>query len=79
MSALGVVLEVPGAHQGEGIEAVQMMATGRADVEQGFGVEHRVGEIDVYAAEGIHAVYKTVEIELNEMVDRDARDPPGSR
>ena len=33
-------------------------------------VEHRVGEIHVDAAKGIHAVYKPVEIELDEMVDR---------
>ena len=67
-----VVLELTGAYQGQGLDTVQVVAASRVDIEQRPRVPDRVGKVDVDTAKGIDTVYEAVEVELDEMVDRDA-------
>ena len=65
--AVGVVLEVAGPGQGQGLGAVERLAAGGRDVEAGVVVAdpgravlvpHRVGEVHRDAAEGVDRVLR---------------------
>ena len=66
-----LVLHVAGPHDLERLRAVQLEAAGRLDVEAGIGVVDRLGEVHLDAAEGLDHVDEAVEVQLDEMLNRD--------
>ncbi len=57
-------------HDLECLGAVQLDATRRLDIQARIGVVDRLGEVHLYATEGLNHVDKAVEIQFDEMLDR---------
>ena len=66
-----LVLEVTGPHDLERLGPVERDAAGGLDVEPRVGVEDRLGEVHLDPAERVHDVDEAVEVQLDEVLDRD--------
>src|SRR5207237_3423851 len=67
----GEVLEVPGPDDGEGLEAVEVLAAGPGDVEAGECIPQRHGEAHVDPAEVVDDALEAVEVDRHVVVDGD--------
>jgi hypothetical protein len=65
------VAHVAGADDRERLEAVQEVTSSRGDLEVGEVVPHRGREVHVDAPKGVHDILEAVEVQLDEVVDRD--------
>ena len=60
-----------GSYDLERLRAVELKAAGRLDVEARVRVVDRFGEVHLDAAQGLDHVDEAVEVQLDEMLDRD--------
>ena len=67
-----LVLQVARPHYLQRLRAVEREAPGGLDVEPRVGVVDRLGEVHLDTAEGVHHVDEAVEVEFDEVLDRDA-------
>ncbi len=68
-----LVLEVAGPHHLQGVEPVERDAPGGQLLQARVGVEHRLGEVHLHAAEVVDHVGERVEVEDDVVLDRDAQ------
>ena len=70
--ARALVLEVARPDDLQRLGPVEVEAADRLDIEARVRVEHRLGEVHLDPTERVHHVDEAVEVQLHEVLDRDA-------
>ena len=70
--AVGIVVVVTTARDGERLESVDQLTARLLDLETGVRIDGRIAEVQIDAAERDRRIDQTVEVHLDDVVDGDA-------